>query len=134
MSKGKPFFDTNVIVYAFEEGARQQQGALDLLAAGGVTSVQVLNEFASVARHKLGFRWPEIEEAVAGICVLLPDPAPLGLQTHLRAVRMAARFDFSIYDGLIVAAALESGCGVLYTEDMQHGQRIEGLTIRNPFE
>jgi predicted nucleic acid-binding protein len=81
----------------------------------------------------LGFRWSEIEEAVAGICVLLPDPVPLGLQTHVRAVQIAARFDFSIYDGLIVAAALESGCGLLFTEDMPHGQKIEGLTIRNPF-
>jgi predicted nucleic acid-binding protein len=134
MSEGKPFFDTNVIVYAFEQGARQQQAALNLLAGGGVTSVQVLNEFASVARRKLGFRWPEIEEAVAGICELLPNPAPLGLQTHVRAVQIAARFDFSIYDGLIVAAAIESGCGVLYTEDMQHGQKIELVTVRNPFQ
>ena len=45
----------------------------------------------------------------------------------------AERFDFSIYDGLIVASALEAGCGVLYTEDMQHGQKIEELVINNPF-
>jgi predicted nucleic acid-binding protein len=134
MTKGKPFFDTNVIVYAFEDNSRHQHTALALLAAGGVTGVQVLNEFVSVARRKLGFRWPEIEQAVAGICVLLPDPAPLGLQTHVRAVQMARRFDFSIYDGLIVAAAIESGCRVLYTEDMQHGQKVEGLTICNPFQ
>jgi predicted nucleic acid-binding protein len=133
MRDSKPFIDTNVIVYAFEEGARKQQVALNLLAAGGVTSVQVLNEFAGVARRKLGFGWTEIEEAVAGICVLLPGPAPLRLQTHVRAVQMAERFDFSIYDGLIVAAALEAGCSVLYTEDLQHGQKIESLTFNNPF-
>jgi len=134
MTEGKPFFDTNVIVYAFEEGGRRRQAALNLLAAGGITSVQILNEFASVARRKLGFLWPEIEEAVAGICILLPAPAPLRLQTHIRAIQIAARFDFSIYDGLIVAAALENGCRVLYTEDMQHGQKIEGLAVRNPFQ
>ena len=133
MRKSKPFFDTNVIVYAFEEGGRKQAPALNLLVAGGVTSVQVLNEFATVARRKLGFRWTEIEEAVAGICVFLPDPSSLRLQTHVRAVKMAERFDFSIYDGLIVAAALEADCNVLYTEDLQHGQKIEELVINNPF-
>jgi predicted nucleic acid-binding protein len=46
---------------------------------------------------------------------------------------LAQRFGFSIYDGLIAAAALETGCRVLYTEDMQSGQKIEGLIIRNPF-
>jgi predicted nucleic acid-binding protein len=133
MKAGKAFFDTNIIVYAFQEGAGRQQTALDLLAAGGVTSVQVLNEFAHVARRKLGFTWPEIQEAVTSICVLLPDPAALLVQTHVRAARLAQRFGFSIYDGLIAAAALETGCRVLYTEDMQSGQKIEGLIIRNPF-
>ena len=133
MRESKPFFDTNVIVYAFEKGDRKQEAALNIMLAGGVTSVQVLNEFASVARRKLGFRWTEIEEAVAGICVLLPDPAPLRLQTHVRAVKMAERFDFSIYDGLIIAAALEADCNVLYTEDLQHGQKIEELVVHNPF-
>jgi predicted nucleic acid-binding protein len=133
MKAGKPFFDTNVIIYAFQKGASHQPTALDLLAEGGVTSVQVLNEFASVARRKLDFTWAEIEEAVASICVLLPDPAALQVQTHVRAIRLAQRFGFSIHDGLIAAAALETGCRVLYTEDMQSGQKIEGLTVRNPF-
>lgn len=87
MKAGKPFFDTNVIIYAFQKGASHQPTALDLLAEGGVTSVQVLNEFASVARRKLDFTWAEIEEAVVSICVLLPDPAALQVQTHVRAIR-----------------------------------------------
>jgi predicted nucleic acid-binding protein len=133
MNKGKPFFDTNVIVYAFQDGAPKQQAALDLLAAGGMTSVQVLNEFANVARRKLGFDWAEIEDAVAAVCVLLPDPSPLRLQTHLRALNMAERFGASFYDALVIATAVESRCAVLYTEDLQHGQRIEGTQILNPF-
>jgi len=133
MNKGKPFFDTNVIVYAFQARVPKQQAALDLLAAGGITSVQVLNEFANVARRKLGFDWAQIEDAVAAVCVLLPDPAPLRLQTHLRALKMAERFDVSFYDALVIATAVESNCAVLYTEDLQHGQRIEGMQIRNPF-
>ena len=133
MNKGKPFFDTNVIVYAFQAGVPKQQAALDLLAAGGITSVQVLNEFASVARRKLGFDWAEIEGAVAAICVLLPDPTPLRLQTHLLALKMAERYDASFYDALVIATALEGNCAVLYTEDLQDGQRIEEMEIRNPF-
>ena len=133
MNKGKPFFDTNVIVYAFQAGVPKQQAALDLLAAGGITSVQVLNEFASVARRKLGFDWAEIEGAVAAICVLLPDPTPLRLQTHLLALKMAERYGASFYDALVIATALEGNCAVLYTEDLQDGQRIEEMEIRNPF-
>ena len=133
MNKGKPFFDTNVIVYAFQAGVPKQQAALNLLAAGGITSVQVLNEFASVARRKLGFDWAEIEGAVAAICVLLPDPTPLRLQTLLLALKMAERYGASFYDALVIATALEGNCAVLYTEDLQDGQRIEEMEIRNPF-
>lgn len=133
MTDSKPFFDTNVVVYAFEADSAKQNTALNLLTTGGVTSVQVLNEFASVARRKLGFHWREIQEAVAGLCVLLADPVPLRVETHIRAVQIAERSNVSIYDGLIVAAALESGCGVLYTEDLQHGQVIDGIKIQNPF-
>lgn len=133
MNTGKPFFDTNVVVYAFQDGALKQQAALDLLAAGGMTSVQVLNEFANVARRKLGFDWTQIEDAVAAICVLLPDPTPLRLQTHTRALKIANRFGVSFYDALVVATAVESNCAVLYTEDLQDGQRIEGTKVLNPF-
>ena len=130
---GKPFFDTNIIVYAFQAGSPKQQAALDLLEAGGTTSVQVLNEFANVARRKLGFDWAQIESAVAAVCVLLPDPAPLRFQTHVHAVKMAERFGVSFYDALVIATAVEGKCAVLYTEDLQHGQRIDGMQIRNPF-
>jgi predicted nucleic acid-binding protein len=133
MNKGKPFFDTNVIVYAFQDGAPKQQAALDLLAAGGMTSVQVLNEFANVARRKLGFDWTEIKDAVAAVCVLLPNPTPLRLQTHARALNIADRFCVSFYDALVIATAVETNCTVLYTEDLQDGQRIEGTEVLNPF-
>src|SRR5215469_6116349 len=133
MNKGKPFFDTNVIVYAFQARVPKQQVALDLLAAGGITSVQVLNEFANVARRKLGFHWAQIEDAVAAICVLLPDPAPLRLQTHVRALKMAERFDVSFYDALVIDPAVESTSALLYTGSKQHGQRIARIQIRNPF-
>jgi predicted nucleic acid-binding protein len=52
---------------------------------------------------------------------------------YIRAVEVRTRYRYSFYDSLIIAAALEAGCTRLYSEDLQHGQRIERLTIVNPF-
>ncbi len=59
---------------------------------------------------------------------VMPSPA-----LYQRGLDLQARYDFSFYDALIVAAALESGSTRLYTEDLQHGQKIEGLLVENPF-
>jgi predicted nucleic acid-binding protein len=67
--------------------------------------------------------------AIGALCKV----APITLATHERALAIAERYDYRIYDALHLAAALESGCSVLYTEDMQHAQEIDGLTIHNPF-
>jgi predicted nucleic acid-binding protein len=104
-----------------------------LLADGGVVGVQVLNEFASVARAKLAMSWAEVQEAIDSIVVLCPSPRPLSFQTHKLALKISMRYMLSIWDGLIVAAASEAGCSRLLTEDMQHGQVIEGLRIEDPF-
>jgi predicted nucleic acid-binding protein len=104
-----------------------------LLLDGGVVGVQVLNEFASVARAKLAMSWVAIQEAIDKIVILCPNPRPLSIQTHLRALGLSKRYGFSIWDGLIVAAASEARCTKLLTEDLQHGQVIDGLRIENPF-
>lgn len=94
----------------------------------------MLNEFATVARRKLGRSWPEISQAVADIRAVCPPPVPLTTRTHEHALTLAATSGFAFYDALIVAAALQAKCTVLLSEDMQDGQVIEGrLTIRNPF-
>jgi predicted nucleic acid-binding protein len=62
-----------------------------------------------------------------------PDPLPLTLETHRAALRICERYGFSMYDGLILAAAVEGRCTKFYSEDMQHGQVVEGLRIENPF-
>ncbi len=129
----RPFFDTNVIIYAFREGDPRNQTSRNLLAEGGVTGVQVLNEFVAITRRKLGFGWEEVLESLAAIHVLCPSVAPLTVKTHERALHIAQRYRYQIFDGLVIAAALEAGSSTLYTEDMQDGQRIETLTIRNPF-
>ncbi len=128
-----PFFDTNVLIHAFRKEDRRNQTSRKLLGEGGVTGVQVLNEFVAIARRKLGFDWKEVLEALAAIRVLCRTVVPLTLETHERALRIAQRYGYHIFDGLVIAAALEAGSGTLYTEDMQDGQRIETLTIRNPF-
>lgn len=133
MSGAEAFFDTNVILYLLSADGAKADRAEELLAIGGVISVQVLNEFASVASRKLGMAWPEIREVLAQIRVVCPV-APLSVDTHDRALQIAERYGLSTFDALIVAAALMAGCTTLYSEDMQDGQVIERqLTIKNPF-
>jgi predicted nucleic acid-binding protein len=133
MSGTKPFFDTNVLLYLFSEDTAKADRAEATMAKGGVISVQVLNEFASVASRKLHMTYPEIREAletVRAICKI----EPLTVDTHERGLQLAERYGFSVYDAMIAASALRSGCTILYTEDLQDGQTIEGrLLIRNPF-
>ena len=127
------FLDTNVLVYAYSREDARTATARQLLFDGGVVGLQVLNEFVSVARAKLGFTWTEVQEAIEKIVILCPNPRPLSLQTHLRALEVGRRYGFSIWDSLIVAAAVEARCSNLLTEDLQHGQMIEGVRIENPF-
>ena len=131
----KAFFDTNVFVYAIIQDDPRSDHAEELIAQGGTVSVQVLSEFAAVARRKTKMPWVEIRRALDGIKVLCPDPFPITLDTHGKALAIAERYGYRIYDALIVASALEARCTILYSEDMQNGQVIDGrLTIRNPFQ
>jgi predicted nucleic acid-binding protein len=129
----RPFFDTNVLLYAFGDGDLRNQTARELLGDGGVTGVQVLNEFVAIARRKLGFSWEEVSEALASIRVLCPSVIAVTLETHERALGIAQQYGYHIFDALVISAALDAGSSALYSEDMQDGQRIETLTIRNPF-
>ena len=130
----RPFFDTNVLVYTIGQHDARTPAADDLLASGGVISVQVLNELASVARRKLKMSWQDVAAALAAVRILCPSPIAITADVHDAALLLAARYDFHIYGALIVAAALEAGCTTLYSEDMQSGQVIDGrLAIRNPF-
>jgi predicted nucleic acid-binding protein len=133
MSADEVFFDTKVLLYLLSDDAAKADRAESLLAHGGTISVQVLNEFASVASRRLKMSWPEIREVLDTIQATC-QVVPLSVTTHQRGVAIAERYLFSFYDANIVAAALLAGCTVLYSEDMQDGQVIEGrLTVRNPF-
>jgi predicted nucleic acid-binding protein len=128
------FFDTNVLLYTIGQHDERTPTADALLANGGLISVQVLNELASVARRKLRMSWPEITDALGAIRILCPSPIPITAELHDAALRLAGEHGFHIYDALIVAAALDGDCATLYSEDLQTGRVIDGrLTIHNPF-
>ena len=127
------FLDTNVLVYAFTNDVRAA-AAQALLERGCATSIQGLNEFANVARRKLGMDWAELHDALAAIRTLCRTIVPLDIEIHDAALRVAARHRYSIFDGLMIAAALKAGSDVLWTEDLQHGAVIDRrLRISNPF-
>ncbi len=133
MSANKVFFDTNVLLYLLSADHGKADRTESLLARGGVISVQVLNEFAAVASRKLGLSYLEIRDVLEPIRLLCRIDSML-IETHDSGLRVAERYGFSLYDSLIVAAALIAGCDTLYSEDMQDGQIIDGhLVIRNPF-
>ena len=131
---GRAFFDTNILVYVVGHRDKRTDTAEALLAGGGLVSVQVLNELANVSRKKLRMSWVEIDEVLAAIRGLCPFPVPLTADTHDAGRRIAAKYGYGMFDGLIAASALEAECDTLYSEDLQDGQVIDGrLTIRNPF-
>lgn len=126
------FFDTNILLYLLSGDTRKASRAEELIAARGVISVQVLNEFVAVAVRKPALEFHEIREilsTIRGLCTV----RPVDIETHELALDVAEQLHFSIYDALIVAAALRAESTLLYTEDLQHYQRIERLTIKNPF-
>jgi predicted nucleic acid-binding protein len=127
------FLDSNILVYAFTSDLRAAT-AQEVLERGCVTSAQGLNEFANVARRKLGMTWAELRDALAAIRTLCTTIVPLDVDLHGDAIRIAERLGYRIFDALMVAAALRANCHVLYSEDMQDGILIEGrLRIVNPF-
>lgn len=133
MSAARAFIDTNVVLYLLSGDRRKADLAEAVVAAGGVVSVQVLNEFCSVARRKIQLSWEEIHEVLGAVRASC-EVVPLTLAEHDEMLKLAERHGFAVYDALIVSAALAAGCDVLHTEDMQHGFLVDGrLKISNPF-
>lgn len=127
----RPFLDTNLLVYA-QTSDPKAVAARQAILAGGVISVQVLNEFAAVLRRRFKRDWDEIAQAVADVRITLDPVRPISVETHEAAVDLARQHGFSFYDSLIVASALEAKCDTLLTEDLQAGRTVQGLTIVNP--
>jgi predicted nucleic acid-binding protein len=133
MSAIERFFDTNVVLYLLSSDALRADHAERELSAGGVISVQVLNEFASVAWRKLEMSVAEIREVLAtvrAVCTVVP----ISEEVHDLGLQLLEKYRLSLYDAMIVAAALRAGCKALVSEDLQHGQIFDDcLEVRNPF-
>ncbi len=127
------FLDSNVLLYQFSNEAGKAQRAEALIREGGFISVQVLNEIASVARRKMEMEWHEVRALSETLRALL-KVIPLDEEIHVKGLGLCERYGFSVYDGLIVAAALAAGCERLWSEDMHDGLHVEErLIIANPF-
>ena len=134
------FLDTNVLVYAFGADARKQAISRGLIERAldthdGVISSQVIQEFLNVATRKFSRPMSNddavryFDQVLEPLCMVWPDA-----ELFRRALSLRARFQFSLHDSLIVAAALAAGCTTLYSEDLQRGQRIDSVTVVDPFE
>lgn len=133
------FLDSNIFVYQLDRAdPRKSDVASAILEQGldgsAVTSFQVVQETMSVITRKLPVSQPEAEarryldEVLSTYWTVMPSA-----RLYRAAIDIRSRYGFHFYDSLIVAAALEAGCDRLLSEDFQDGQRIEGLTVVNPF-
>jgi predicted nucleic acid-binding protein len=133
MSAAESFIDTNVLLYLLSEEPRKADRVEELLLQASVISVQVLNEFAAVAKGKLAMSFAEIRE-ILDVIRKACQVEPLTVETHEQGLAVAERLGLSVYDSMIVAAALRAGCRTLYSEDLQRHQLISRqLRVVNPF-
>ena len=132
------FLDTNVFVYLFDETAPRKRQIADRLVRRGLAdesgciSYQVVQETMNVFVGKFGATPEQMRQLMDDVLFPLWRVNP-SRTLYRRGLDVRARYGFSMYDSLMVAAALDAGCRTLYSEDLQHGQRIEGLTIVDPF-
>lgn len=127
------FLDSNILIYVATLDEAKIARSSELLHDDCIVSVQVLNEIANVLRRKRKLPWEKVREFL-DIVKQLARVMPLDEDCHEIGLNIAERYGFSIYDSMIVGAALQAGCPILYSEDMQHGQSIDGLlTIINPY-
>lgn len=135
----RAFVDTNILLYAHDRSADEKQvKAAKLLAQlwedqNGVASPQVLQEFLVNAVRKLQspLSLAQTRDIVRTYGLWVTRDTKV--EDILRATEIMELTAFSFWDSLIIASAEASGCEVLYSEDMQHGQQVAGLTICNPF-
>jgi predicted nucleic acid-binding protein len=127
------FFDTNVLLYVASGDPAKADRAEKLIGAGGMISVQVLNEITNVARRRMGMSWIETRRLLSMIRGLLPVQ-PLTIEIHETGLALAERYGLSTYDAMIAASALHADCDTLWSEDMQDGIVLnDQLRIVNPF-
>ena len=127
------FLDSNIVLYLASEDLLKADRAQELVAEGGTISVQVLNEIANISRRKMGLSWAETRNFLLMIRGLL-KVEPITIEIHDVGISLAERYQLSIYDSMIVSAALSAECDTLLSEDLQDGLLINGrLRVLNPF-
>ena len=137
---GADFLDSNILVYLFDPADARRKGIAEQLVYGAhhegtaIVSFQVVQETLNVLTRKLKppMSRADAHRALQNVLAPLWRVQP-SAALYARALDLQERYKFGFYDSLIVAAALEAGCTRLLSEDLQHGQRIDGLTIKNPF-
>ena len=133
------FLDTNVFVYMFDETDDPRRTSAENLVQQaleereGCISYQVVQETVNVLSGKLNASPHQVRRIFDHVLLPLWRVNPSERLYH-RSLDLQSRYRYGFHDSLIVAAALESGCKILYTEDLHQGQQIDDLTIRNPFE
>ena len=130
----KIFIDSNVLIYAFSKDRLKKEIAKRFIKNKGNISIQVLNEVANTLFRKSKLE-PFIVKKSIELLIEYLEVYPIKITTINRVLALKQRYKYSYYDSLIIATALENNCSILYSEDMQDGQIIEGkLKIVNPFK
>ncbi len=136
----KYFIDTNILIYSFDSRDRQkQQRAQQIIGQAlktnqGIISYQIVQEFLNVATKRFSIPLSAqdclvyLTQVLQPLCAIYPT-----FEIYKEALLIQAEAKFSFYDALIVACAVQGGCKILYSEDLQDGQSISGLEIKNPF-
>jgi len=133
----KVFLDTNILIYSYSEDEIKKQTIANNILEDHfeniVISKQVINELINVLFKKFKLSSNDIENVILELDTFIPI-VDFDITTQIKALRLKEKYKFQYYDALIVATALESGCTILLSEDMQHHQVIDNvLTIVNPF-
>jgi predicted nucleic acid-binding protein len=126
--------DTNILIYSHDkEDLFKQNIARNLIVQTPVISTQIISEYMNVLRRIM----PLPKKDLLNLCIQTLENCivhPVGISTMKMAQQIMQRYDLQIFDSIIVAAAIESDCEILYSEDMQHNLKVNGfLKIVNPF-
>jgi predicted nucleic acid-binding protein len=130
----KCFADTNIILYSIGQDFEKRNIARKIIESRPVISTQVVNESINVCLRKLGFEREKAYEFADSI-MSYTEVLPVDEATVRESAGIAIRYQLSNWDALIIASAVISDCGILYTEDLQHEMVINNsLKILNPFK
>ncbi len=131
--KDKIFCDSNIFLYAFsEQDLIKKNIASNILTSKCTISTQVINEVSNNMIRKLNFSNIYIEKFTLS-CYDKYEIINFKRTIYTKACSIRDKYNISYYDSLILSSAINSKCDILYSEDMQHNQKIEDLTVINPF-